>query len=149
MHDTRTVLQQMATHIDHNGLHRGDQFAQHGPVPRLDICAVAYVAAEDLTPDQYPAEFFTDEIAALYLIGCSADAMAAIQAISSVLDSAVCETEIEPGTWVPDYIEHVSNWAATPSPVHPKRPPTNAEVIARILRAANTLAIQTPAAPAA
>ncbi|WP_086732727.1 hypothetical protein [Streptomyces glaucescens] len=149
MRDTRTVLQQMATHIDHNGLHRGEQFAQPGPVPRLDICAVAYVVAERLTPDRYPAEFFTDEVASIRLIESSASAMAAIQAISHVLDSAVCETQIEPGTWVPDYIEHVSNWAATASPVHPKRPPTNAEVIGRIHRAINTLAIQTPAAPAA
>jgi hypothetical protein len=146
MRDTHDVLHQMALVIDLNGLHRGDQFAERGPIPRLDICAIAYIVAERLTPDRYPAEFFTDEVASIRLIEASAGAMAAIRAISEVLDSSVNETQIEPGTWAPDYIEHVSTWAMTIPPVGPKHPPTTAEVIGRIHRAANTLAIQTPAA---
>jgi hypothetical protein len=114
---------------------------------RLDICAVAYIVAEGCQP---PPEFFTNEVASLRLIECSSRAMAAIRAISDALDTDVCETEIEPGTRVPDYIEHVSNWAATASPVHPKRPPTVDEVIGRILRAAQAVdqrtATQTTAA---
>jgi hypothetical protein len=145
MNATRFVLQKMATVISTQGLHTGDQFAVHGPMDRLDICAVAYIVAEDRPA---PPEFFTDELASIALIEASARAMTAIKAISDVLDSTVCEDQIEPGTYVPNWIEHVSNWAATP-PIGATRPPTVSEVIGRILRAANTLAIQTPTAPAA
>jgi cytochrome c5 len=145
MHSTTTdVLQKMALVINLNGLHCGDQFAQPGLVPRLDICALAYTVAERITPDRTPDVFFTDEDASLRIIEASASAMAAIRAISDALDSSVCETQVAPGYYVPDYIEHVSNWAATASPVAPKRPPTTAEVIGRILRAANQQALQTP-----
>ena len=149
MHNTAEVLQRMAEVISLHGVHTGDQFAVRTHNDRLtqhDICALAWVVAEGRIA---PREFFTDEVTSLTIIGASAPAMAAIRAISDVLDSAVCETEVEPGTWVPDYIEHVSNWAATASPVEPKRPPTVDEVIGRILRAANHAAIQTPTAPAA
>jgi hypothetical protein len=146
MRDTTDVLQKMAAVIDLNGLHRGDQFAERGILPRLDICAVAYAVAERIALPSIPEEFYTDEVASIRLIEASAGAMAAIRAISNVLDSAVNESEIEPGTWVPDYIEHVSTWAMTIPPVGPKHPPTTGEVIGRIHRAANTLAIQTPAA---
>jgi hypothetical protein len=134
MHGTHSDLQAMATFISRYGLHTGTQFAAPGPSAPMDICAVAYIVAERCGP---PPEFFTDEVASLALIEASARAMAAIKAISDVLDSSVCETEIEPGTWVPDYIEHVSNWASTPCPVAPKLPPTEGEVIGCILRAAN------------
>ncbi|MCX5000933.1 hypothetical protein [Streptomyces longwoodensis] len=140
MQHTAATLQAMAHFITRYGLHTGDQFAAPGPAAPMDICAVAYITAERCAP---PPEFFTDEVTSLAIIESSAGAMAAIRAISEVLDSTVCETEIVPGTWVPDYIEHVSNWAATASPITPKRPPTIDEVIGRILRAANTLATQT------
>ncbi|MFF1444191.1 hypothetical protein [Streptomyces sp. NPDC058295] len=131
----------LAAHlITYRGLHTGDQFATTPGGP-LDICAAVYAAAEqpwDL-PEKIalPPEFYTDEVASLAIIGASAGAMAAIRAISEALDTPVCHTEIAPGHHVPDYIEHVSNWAATASPVHPKRPPTVGEVIGRILRASN------------
>lgn len=133
MRGTRGVLRKMATVINTQGLHTGEQFAHHGPMDKLDICALAYIVAEDCPP---PAEFFTDEVASIRLIECSAGAMQAIKAISAVLDNEPCTTEIAPGHEVPDYIEHVSNWAMTP-PIFCDRPPSLSEVIGRILRAAD------------
>jgi hypothetical protein len=127
---TAEDLERTARIIHLRGLHRGNQFARHG---RLDICAAIYVAAE---AGPVPAEFFTDEDVSLALIGASARAMAAIRTLSQALDSEPCETEIAPGYTVPDYIEHVSNWAATP-PIGEKFPPTTAEVIGRLLRASD------------
>ncbi len=136
MNTTAYDLHVMAAYVNLHGLHTGDQFAQRsGWLTRLDISALAYVVAEDLTPDRYPAEFFTDEVASIRLIECSAKAMAAIRAISDALDSEPCETEIAPGHSVPDYIEHVSNWAAVPG-LFSTTPPSTSEVIGRILRAA-------------
>lgn len=143
MNSTRFVLQKMATVINTQGLHNGAQFAEHGPMDKLDICAVAYIVAEHCPA---PAEFFTDETASLRLIESSAKAMAAIKAISDALDSPVCETEMVPGFYVPDYVEHVSSWA---TPIDGSTPPTVSEVIGCILRAANTLAVQAPTAHAA
>jgi hypothetical protein len=137
MNGTDLILTETARIIGFRGLHTGDQFAANTgrraclDAP-LDICAAVYLAATG----NLPSEFFTDEVISLAIIGASAPAMAAIRAISDALDSEACETEIEPGTRVPDYIEHVSNWAATASPIHPKRPPTVDEVIGCILRAA-------------
>jgi hypothetical protein len=134
MNNTQDTLHGIAFYADIHGLHTGDQFAVDGPLgPVLDICAIAYMQAEGGT---VPTEFYTDEITSLAIIESSARAMAAIRAISDILDSTVCETQIEPGTYVPDYIEHVSNWAAT-APVGEQHPPTVSEVIGRILRAAN------------
>ncbi|WP_333757996.1 DUF6197 family protein [Streptomyces sp. ISBFB 2968] len=113
------------------GLHRGDQFAA---VQRLDVCAAVYLATEG---GPVPALFFTDECASLELIEASDRAMAAIRAISAALDTEPCETNGQP-----DYIEHVSNWAATP-PIGATQPPTTSEVIGCILRAADTHAEQT------
>ena len=143
MQNTAYTLQRAAYLITMLGLHRGEQFAATDS-DALDICAAVYMAAEE----SCPPEFTTDEVASLAIIEASAGAMAAIRAISDALDSSVCETEIEPGTYVPDYIEHVSNWAAT-APIGEHFPPSTDEVIGRILRAANTVATQTPAAPAA
>jgi hypothetical protein len=134
MQTTAHTLERTAYILTMLGLHTGDQFAASDS-DALDICAAVYMAAEGTCPP----EFTTDEVASLAIIGASAPAMAAIRAISDALDSEACETEIEPGTRVPDYIEHVSNWAATASPIHPKRPPTVDEVIGRILRAAQAL----------
>ncbi|CAK7288598.1 hypothetical protein [Streptomyces misionensis] len=142
MNPTAVTLTGMACYADIHGLHTGEQFAVDGPLgPRLDICAIAYMQAEGGT---IPPEFYADEIASIRLIECSAKAMAAIRAISDVLDSSVCEDPIAPGVSVPNYIEHVSNWVAT-NPIGATKPPTTSEVIGRILRAANTLATQTPA----
>ncbi|MFF6866717.1 hypothetical protein [Streptomyces ardesiacus] len=128
MPSTRRVLRRMATVINTQGLHRGEQFAVHGPTDDLDICAIAYIVAED---QPAPDVFFTDEVASIDLIEASEPAMAAIRAISAALDSEPCETN-----GVPDYIEHVSNWAATP-PIGEDFPPSTSEVIGRILRAAD------------
>jgi hypothetical protein len=133
MNATPFVLQKMATVISTCGLHTGDQFAHHGPMDTYDICAVAYLVAEDRPA---PAAFYTDETASIALIEASDRAMAAIRAISDVLDTTVCETPDTTGQYTPDHIEHVSNWAATP-PVGTTAQPTISEVIGRILRAAN------------
>jgi hypothetical protein len=145
MRNTAQDLQAMASFIARYGLHTGEQLAAPGPAAPMDICAVAYIVAERCAP---PAEFYTDQVASMRLIEASAGAMAAIRAISEVLDSGVNESQVEPGTWVPDYIEHVAQWAMRPG-IGCTEPPTVDEVIGRILRAANTLATQTPAAPAA
>lgn len=133
MHGTAHDLQAMATFISRYGLHTGNQFAAPGPAAPMDICAVAYIVTERCAP---PPEFYTDEVASLNLIEASAPAMQAIRAISAALDSEPCETRIVPGHSVPDYIEHVSNWAAT-APIGEHFPPSTAEVIGRVLRAAD------------
>ncbi|WP_371099845.1 hypothetical protein [Streptomyces sp. PU_AKi4] len=140
MATTAMNLHVMAAYANLYGIHTGDQFAAADD--RLDICAIAYVVAEDCP---VPPEFYTDEVASLRLIESSAKTMAAIRAISDALDSEPCETEIEPGTRVPDYIEHVSNWAATRAPFA-TAPPTTSEVIGRILRAAQNHATNQTAA---
>ncbi|CQR59218.1 hypothetical protein [Streptomyces leeuwenhoekii] len=140
MATTAMNLHVMAAYVNLYGVHTGDQFA--APDDQLDICAIAYVVAEDRPA---PPEFYTDEIASIRLIESSARAMAAIRAISDTLDSDPCETEIAPGHTIPDYIEHVSNWAATP-PIGATKPPSTSEVIGRILRAAQALGTQTTAA---
>jgi hypothetical protein len=141
MYDSpKRILEKTATLINNRGLHTGPQFAAPGPLrPRLDICAAIYVVSEG---GPVPPEFYTDEAASLRLIACSADAMQAIRALSAALDSEPCTTEIAPGVDVPDYIEHVSNWAAT-APTARTTPPSTSEVIGRILRAAR--ACTTPA----
>ena len=131
------ILRKMATVINTQGLHTGDQFAAHGPMDRLDICAVAYIVAEDRP---VPAVFFTDEVASLDLIEASEPAMTVIRAISrAITNYLVPDTHGEP-----DVIEHVSNWVRT-RPIGEKNPPSTAEVIGCILRAAER-ATQTPAA---
>lgn len=129
MPSTRRILRKMATVINTDGLHTGEQFAQRGVTDRFDICALAYLVAEDRPA---PDVFFTDEAACLDLIEASQPAMAAIKALSEALDTEACVTD-----GLPDYIEHVSNWAATPG-IGCTEPPTTSEVIGRILRAANT-----------
>ena len=135
MRDPRNTLQDMASVIAIDGLDRGEQFGQRGYIDRLDICALAYTTAEWIGPCSIPNEFFTNELASIRLIECSAGAMAAIRAISEVLDTPVREEELAPGLYVPNYIEHVSNWVSTAAPFSAE-PPTTSEVIGRILRAA-------------
>lgn len=132
MPETADILDRTAKLLHREGLHTGEQFA--GKDGALDVCAAIYLAAEG----RIPPEFYTDEDASLLLIGCSAKAMLAIQAISAVLDTEPCVTVICPGHEVPDYIEHVSHWAATRAPLA-ETPPTVSEVIGRILRAADHL----------
>jgi diadenosine tetraphosphatase ApaH/serine/threonine PP2A family protein phosphatase len=132
MQTTAHILERTAYLIHHSGLHTGHQFADATDAyGALDVCAAVYAVAEGDIPDA----FYEDEIDSIRLIESSARAMAAIQAISHALDSAVCEDEVAPGVYVPNYIEHVSNWAATP-PIGAAEPPTTSEVIGRILRAA-------------
>jgi hypothetical protein len=148
MRDPKNVLADMADVINLEGLHRGEQLGQRGYVDRFDLCAHAYLRAEWVGSNSVPAEFFDDELGGIRLIESSAGAMAALRAISDVLDSTVDEEELVPGLHVPNYIAHVSNWARFGPPCS-NQPPTVSEVIGCLHRAANTLAIQTPAAPAA
>lgn len=128
MHTTIQDLRATAALIDRDGLHTGDQFA--APTGALDVCAAAYVAARG----SIPTEFYDDEIASITLIEANPRAMAAIQAISrSITNYAVPDTSGQP-----DVIEHVSNWANT-APIGENTPPSTAEVIGRILRAADQL----------
>ncbi|MFR9794179.1 hypothetical protein ACL07V_37090 [Streptomyces sp. MB22_4] len=143
MDSTVEILEETAHIINTYGLHTSTQFAADDS-DAVDICAAVYLAAEGTCPP----EFSTDETTSIAIIEASAKAMTAIKAISDALDSDVNETEIVPGLWVPEYIEHVSNWAATP-PIGEKTPPSTSEVIGRIHRAANTLRSQTSVAHAA
>jgi hypothetical protein len=130
MHSTFRTLRRMATVINNDGLHRGENLAHHGATDRFDICALAYIVAEDRPA---PAEFFTDEPAAMDLIENSVPAMDAIRAISAAIDNYL----VPDSDGQPDPIEHVAQWACTP-PIGYTTPPTNSEVIGCILRAAET-----------
>ncbi|MBZ6211710.1 hypothetical protein KVH31_35015 [Streptomyces olivaceus] len=128
MNSTAADLQAAAYLIHHSGLHTGTHFANATDAyGALDVCAAVYAVAEGNIPNA----FYDDECASLDLIEASDRAMDAIRAVSAALDTAPCETN-----GVPDYIEHVSNWAATP-PIGATQPPTTSEVIGRILRAAD------------
>lgn len=142
MRKPQNTLADMAAVINIDGLHRGEQLGQRGHIDRFDICAHAYLLAEWVSPRNVPAEFFDDELAAIRLIESSAGAMTAIRALSVSLYSHVDEEELAPGFFVPNYIAHVSNWARF-GPPGSNQPPTVSEVIGRLHRAANTLAIQT------
>ncbi|MGQ4393730.1 hypothetical protein ACN6K5_003515 [Streptomyces violaceoruber] len=136
MYTTAQLLKAAAGLISVTALHTGEQMADRAS-GALDVCTAAYWAAH--RTEQLPAVFFTDECASLDLIEASEPTMAAIRAISAALDSEPCETN-----GVPDYIEHVSNWAAT-APIGEHFPPRTSEVIGCILRAADTLTHQTAA----
>lgn len=135
MPTTAERLHLLAHAIDYYGLHQDDQFGRPGNgadiLPALDISAFAYVVAEDLDPLHWPTVFYTDDAAAFDLIESSEPAMDMIRAISAALDSDVNDTDGKP-----DPIEHVSTWATTPG-IRQTKPPTIAEVIGRIIRAAN------------
>ncbi|MFJ3283348.1 DUF6197 family protein [Streptomyces halstedii] len=131
MSRTAEILRTAAHHINAVGLNTGTQFVDPG-TRAIDVAAAIYVAAERSCPN----EFHEDEAASLAIISASASAMTAIRALSASLDTDPCVTEIAPGHDVPDYIEHVSNWAAT-VPVFGDRPPTTSEVIGALLRAAS------------
>lgn len=138
MDRTATDLQATAYLIHHSGLHTGPQFASTTDAyGSLDICAAVYAVTEGNIPNA----FYEDEVTSIELIEASPRAMDAIRAISAELDTEPCETNGRP-----DYIEHVSNWAATRAPFS-DAPPTTSEVIGRILRAADTLALDTTTPP--
>jgi hypothetical protein len=143
MQTTDDNLIETAHIITTHGLHRGPHFAASDS-DAVDVCAAAFMASEGTCP----TEFSTDEDASIAIISASAPAMAAIRAISDALDSDVNDTEIAPGYYVPDYIEHVTQWVQRPG-IGCTEPPTTSEVIGRILRARNNLAIQTPTGNAA
>ncbi|MEU5660033.1 hypothetical protein ABZ802_31110 [Streptomyces sp. NPDC047737] len=124
------TLRRAAHLINHRGLHTGEQFADQA-TNSADVAAAIYVAAEG----HMPAEFYTDEVTSLEIIAASADTMAAIRVLSGSLITEPPYTEIAPGLEVPDYIEHVSNWAST-TPTFATQPPTTAEVIYALHRAA-------------
>jgi hypothetical protein len=138
MPDTAYTLCRAAHILNFLGLHTGEQFAATDS-DALDVAAAIYFAAEN----SFPAEFSTDEATSLEIIAASAPAMLAIRALSDSLNTEACVTEIAPGHDVPDYIEHVCNWAAT-TPVFGTRPPSTSEVIGAILRAAQTAETLTP-----
>ena len=129
MRSTARVLRRMATFINTNGLHTGEQFAAHGPMDRFDICAIAYMVATD---QPAPTVFFTDEGLSRDLIEASEPAMDAIRAISA----AITNYAVPDSDGQPDVIEHVSQWTFT-TPIGASVPPTTSEVIGCILRAAN------------
>src|SRR5690242_13731868 len=128
---TAAILHTAAHYISYAGLNTGSQFIDPD-TNALDVTAAIYIAAEH----SIPREFRTDEVTSLEIIAASAPAMAAIRTLSDSLNTLTCVTEIAPGYTVPDYIEHVSNWAAT-TPIFGTQPPTVSEVIGAILRAAH------------
>ncbi|MFI0156152.1 DUF6197 family protein [Streptomyces lydicus] len=132
MPETADILRYAARILTERGLHTGDQFA--APDGSLDICAAIYIAAHG----KQLRVFTFDEDLSIGFIECSAPAMAAIRAVSDHLDSTPCFTPIAPGVVVSDYIEHVSNWAAT-IPLFGTRQPTTAEVIGQLLHTADAL----------
>ncbi|MFC8008730.1 hypothetical protein [Streptomyces cinereoruber] len=135
-------LTAMADYVTAHGLHTGEQFIGHD-TGDIDISALAYITAERCTP---PHTFFDDEAASLRLIENSAPTMQLLHAISTVLDTEPCTTLNDDGIETPDYIEHVSNWAATPAIGH-TAPPTRAEIADR-LRTAAANAARTTGVPA-
>ncbi|RSS33782.1 hypothetical protein [Streptomyces sp. WAC08241] len=124
-------LTAMATYITAHGLHTGEQLIGHD-TGDIDIAALAYITAERCTP---PRAFFDDEAASLRLIENSAPTMQLLHAISAVLDTEPCTTLTDDGVEIPDYIEHISNWTATP-PIGRKTPPTRDEITDRLRTAA-------------
>lgn len=137
MPSTAEALRRAAHIISHLGLHTGEQFATPDSTA-LDVAAAIYFATENT----FPAEFKTDEVTSLAIIGASAQTMAAIRALSGSLPTEPSYTEIVDGRQVPEYIEHVSNWAAT-TPVFGEHPPTTAEVISALHRAAQIAELAT------
>lgn len=135
MPSTARTLRRMATVINTDGLHRGEQFAAHGATDRFDLSALAFIVAED---HPAPAEFFTDELAAMRLIECSAGAMQTIRALSDALPSMPPLETLPNGVKVPNYIDHVSNWASTTG-IGQQKPPTETEVVGRLIRTAEAL----------
>ena len=137
MPSTARILRR-ATHIlKHYKLHTGNQFATPD-YSAVDIAAAVFFAAEL----HWPAEFTYDEAMSLEIIAASAPTMTAIRTLSDSLPTEPSYMEVVAGHEIPEYIEHVSNWAAT-TPVFGQHPPTTSEVIGALLRAARTTDLAT------
>ncbi|MFD8626646.1 hypothetical protein ACFV4E_22645 [Streptomyces hygroscopicus] len=128
---TGTVLRTTRDIVNYYGLWTGEQFATRDG--RLDLSAAIYRAVTGQTPNC----FLNDEDMALLLIETNPVVMEAIRMVSAVLPTQPCTTEVDPGYEVPDYVEHVSNWAST-APVFAEQPPTVSEVLGLLERAADT-----------
>ena len=134
---TAEALRRAADLIHTDGLHTGEHFMDR-TTGAIDVTAAIYITAEGGIPDA----FYTDEATSLAIISASAPTMAAIRALSGSLPTEPSYTEIVDGHQVPEYIEHISNWAAT-TPVFGQHPPTTSEVIGALLRAARTTDLAT------
>lgn len=133
MPSTSRILRTMATTITNDGLHTGEQFGLRGATDRFDICAHAWLAAEDRPA---PDEFFTDQAASMALLEANEPAMQALRALSaSITDYEAPEVDGQP-----DVIEHVFAWTAVPG-IGQKTPPSLDEIVGRLIRVSNQAAI--------
>jgi hypothetical protein len=130
MLSTGRILRKMATVINTDGLHTGEQFGHRGVIDQFDICALAYIVAEDKPA---PDVFFTDQAASMELLERSEPAMQALR----VLSASIADYEVPDTAGQPDVIEHVFNWTAAPG-IGQKTPPTTAEIVGRLIRASET-----------
>lgn len=128
MPKTAETLRTSAHIVTYFGLWTGTQFASSDG--RLSITAAIYRAVTKATPNA----FLDNEDAALALIGENPTVMNAVKFLSACLDT---EPPVDKATRRYDHIEHIERYAAE-KPPHSTTPPTEAEVIGRILRAAQT-----------
>lgn len=127
---TGLILRTAADILNYYGLHTGEQFATN--TGSLDVCAAIYRAVTGSTPNC----FLTDENDASTLIESNVDVFDAIKAVSAALPTEPSTTDVGPDRAMTDYVEHVSNWAAT-VPVFGDHPTTLSEVIGVLTRAAD------------
>ncbi|MFE7547022.1 DUF6197 family protein [Streptomyces gardneri] len=135
MSETARTLRAAAHAAIHHGLQAGPHFADTDG--RLDIVAAIFVGATGKTPHA----FTTDNSTASLLIETNEPTMAAIYAVSDAIGTDV-PTDSETGA--PCHIEHLAYWQADKQHTT-GQPPTDAEVVDLLLRAAN--AADTKAAP--
>jgi hypothetical protein len=127
-HDIAITLRVTAGIVRYFGLHTGTQFADP-TTGRLSIAASTYRAVTGSTPDA----FTTDENASLALIQANATVMAAIRFLSACIDT---DLPVDADTGTALHIEHIERWAAEAATGH-TTPPSESEVIGRIIRAAS------------
>jgi hypothetical protein len=127
--ETVSTLLAAAVLIDHFGLHTGDHLASTNG--RLSINAAIFRATTRSTPNCF---LYNDDLA-LLLIQTNEPAMEAIRALSAALPT---EPPFDPETGADDHIEHLAGWV-TIAPIGHSAPPTELEVIGRILRTAKGL----------
>lgn len=127
MHSTGRTLRIMASIVATDGVHTGEQLAHRGATDRYDICALAWIVAEDRPA---PDVFFHNQADAMDLLQASKPAMDVLRTLStSIRDYEVPDTDGQP-----DVIEHVFNWTATPG-IGKTKPPSRAEIVVRLLHA--------------
>ena len=100
MRNTDSILQDMASIIAIDGIHRGDELGHRGAIDRFDISALAYITAEWIGPLSYPAELFDDELAGIRLIESSPGAMTAIRAISAAPKRSSGRSRQSRSSWI-------------------------------------------------